>query len=361
MLTENKFIKLFILISIFLMILFASIIVIVDPCFHYHKPFEFFQYNLQGGKERYQNDGIGKNWDYDAIITGSSMTENFKTTQFDDLFNVSSVKLPFSGSSWKEINDNLARALNKKHPKAIVRGLDTNQILNDKDRQRYSGFPEYLYNNLIFDDVNYVLNKNFMFDYVIPALSYTRDGNKTTSFDVYNNWNAGYTFGAEAVWNSYKDSRKNDALPMKEFSDDDKIVVRDNVNQNVLELVALYPDVQFYYFFTPYSIMWWDSVKQDGTMFQITEGLKSACTLLLKHENLHLFSFFDDYEMICNLDNYKDNGHYGEWVNEWMLECMKNDVSRLNVSTYKQYWDEIFDFYNNYDYEKLITSLKENY
>lgn len=79
----------------------AAINVIVDPFFHYHKPLPGLFYILNN--ERYQNNGILKHFDYDAIITGTSMTENFKTSEFDKLFNVNSIKIPFSGATFKEI------------------------------------------------------------------------------------------------------------------------------------------------------------------------------------------------------------------------------------------------------------------
>ena len=50
-----------------------------------------------------------KHFDYDAIITGTSMTENFLSSEFDSLFGVNSVKTTFSGASYKEINQNFYR------------------------------------------------------------------------------------------------------------------------------------------------------------------------------------------------------------------------------------------------------------
>ena len=56
----------------------------VDPFIHYHKPYtDKYFYMLDN--ERSQNDGITKHFDYDAMITGTSMTENFKTTDMDDV------------------------------------------------------------------------------------------------------------------------------------------------------------------------------------------------------------------------------------------------------------------------------------
>ena len=58
--------------------------VIVDPFFHYHAPAGWMSYYLHN--QRYQNDGILKHFDYDAMITGTSMTENFKTSEMDEIF-----------------------------------------------------------------------------------------------------------------------------------------------------------------------------------------------------------------------------------------------------------------------------------
>lgn len=47
----------------------------IDPYFHYRKPnVDGYFYTLYN--ERSQNNGISKHFDYDALITGTSMTEN---------------------------------------------------------------------------------------------------------------------------------------------------------------------------------------------------------------------------------------------------------------------------------------------
>ena len=66
--------------TLFFLTVIILLTVIVDPFFHYHKPLASIQYQITN--ERYQNDGIIKHFDYDAIITGTSMTENFKTSEF---------------------------------------------------------------------------------------------------------------------------------------------------------------------------------------------------------------------------------------------------------------------------------------
>lgn len=58
--------------------------------FHYHAPLKFLSYPLVN--ERYQNNGIVRHFDYDSVITGTSMTENFKTSEAQKLFGSDFIK-----------------------------------------------------------------------------------------------------------------------------------------------------------------------------------------------------------------------------------------------------------------------------
>ena len=139
----------------------------VDPFMHYHKPHtDSYYYTLDLENQRNVNDGISRHFDYDALITGTSMIENFNTTEFDEIFGVNSIKLPYAGGSYKEINDSLETAL-KSNPqlKTIVRGLDTVFFFYDADAMRtdLGDFPDYLYDSNPFNDVEYLLNKEILF------------------------------------------------------------------------------------------------------------------------------------------------------------------------------------------------------
>ncbi len=93
--TSKKWIQSFFIILVLILILAGSIIVYLDPFFHYHAPLKGFYYEIDN--ERYQNDGIMKNFEYDALITVTSITENFKTSELDTLFAVLSIKVSYWG------------------------------------------------------------------------------------------------------------------------------------------------------------------------------------------------------------------------------------------------------------------------
>ena len=107
----------------------------VDPFFHYRKPNPHLFYPLNGGLERYINDGILRQFEYDSIITGTSMTENFKVSTCNDLYASNTIKVPFSGATYKEINDNLAKAYKTENEiKFVIRSLDLTHLVENKNK-----------------------------------------------------------------------------------------------------------------------------------------------------------------------------------------------------------------------------------
>lgn len=328
-------------------------IVIVDPFFHYHKPLEHLEYPIDN--QRYQNDGILKHFEYDAVIIGTSMTANFKTSELNQLFDVNSVKVPFDGASYKEINENLERAIAANSDiKLIVRGLDYDRLLDEKDVMFYETdyYPTYLYDDSFFNDTKYWFNKSILWNNTWEVIRYTKDGKITPSFDQYSNWMPNWTFGKDAVDATYLREEKMDEI--MGLSENDVKNIQENFTQNVTDLVAKNSNIEFYFFFTPYSIYYWDSLKQTGMLERQLQAEKKAIEILLQYDNIHLFSFSDEFDMISNLDNYKDIKHYGENVNSQMLVWMKEGKHQLTKENYQSYYNLIYKFYTTYDYDALF-------
>ena len=346
---KKKFYK-FLLTIVILLITIASINIIIDPYFHYHKPLKFLSYPIE--YQRYQNNGILKNFDYNAIITGTSMCENFMVSDMNKLFNVTAVKVPESGARFKEINDELLAAFDSNNDiKIVVRGLDYNMLITDKDSRRYedSWYPDYLYDDNLINDVKYFLNKNTLCS-SLSVIVYTLLGKETTSFDEYSNWMEGSEFGLENI-NYSRPEVQNEII---EYTDEDYKVESENIYENVIKIAKDNENTQFYYFFTPYSILYFDSAKRNGELNKLLQAEKVAIEMLIEYDNIHLFSFFDCPDIICNLNNYKDIIHYSEDINEYILECMKNGLHELNKDNYLQYCENEQLFFDNYDYDSIF-------
>ena len=94
----RKIVKIFLVQVLFILVVASTLVIYVDPFFHYRKPNDNLFYNLDAGKERYQNDGIIKHFIYDTMIIGTSMTENFKASESDYIFHKTDTLAAPSGS-----------------------------------------------------------------------------------------------------------------------------------------------------------------------------------------------------------------------------------------------------------------------
>lgn len=349
------FISVLLTLSLFL-ICFGGIITFVDPYLHFHAPLDFLEYPLDSAKNRYINDGVSRHWEYNAIITGTSMTQNFNSLEFDELFQVQSIKIPNCGAGYKEINQMLERAI-AANPNitTVIRGLDYSYLVTDKDFffHNEDSYPNYLYDNSLLNDVNYIFNKSIMLDDVIVIKNYMESGGKTPDFNLYcKSWNEDSPSGKAHLDASYKRPEKSTSIP--EITEADLIKVQDNVTQNITDLAANNPDIDFYYFFTPYSIYYWDTTNQRNGIEKQLRLEKEAIKLIVEYDNIHLFSFFNNFDLICDLNNYGDFLHYTGYINSQILEWMANGDYQLTKENYKAYCDSVHKFYTTYDYDAMF-------
>ena len=331
----------------------------VDPFIHYHKPdTEKYAYRLNN--ERSQNDGIIKHFDYSGMITGTSMCENFRTTDAESLWGGRFIKTAFSGASYKEINDSIrtAAAANE-HLEIVIRGLDMALFRTDKDLMSddLGNYPFYLYDDDPFNDVNYLFNRDVVFSRVYKMIADTRKADfqsGITSFDSYANWMPRKTFGKNSVLP--EGVAINPEISAAELTEEDVITIRENIGQNVTALADEYPEITFYYFFTPYSGAFWLERYNSGEIGKQIQMERVVIEEILEHENIKLFSFNCRFDMITDLNNYKDRNHYGEWINSWILKRMHDGEGLLTKENYEEYLDTEYEFFSNYDYSRLLDT-----
>ncbi len=351
------------LISYFIIILaglgcIGGMVAWIDPLFHYHRPLDqTFSYVLNN--QRYQNDGILKHFDYDAVITGTSMVENFLTSELDALFDVHSVKIPYVGASFREVNEGLETAL-KTHPdtRMVVRCLDMNKFMDDKDELRddLGEYPTYLYNRNPLDDVRYLFNRNVIFDRCLPMIAGWLKGEPAgvTDFDHYGYWMYKYygKFGPKYVLEEMDPIEET--VQDSHLSEETRAVIEDNIQQNVVALARQYPDVTFYIYLAPYSAAWWGRIYSRGTIFRQTEAEQFVIEQLLECENIRVYSFNTMIEMTSDLNNYKDTRHYGETISSSILRWMKEGTGLLTQENYLDYIEKERQIYTSYDYSTLF-------
>lgn len=336
------------------LLLIALTVIIIDPYFHYHKPFSFLSYRLY--EERYINDGISRHFTFDAMITGTSMAQNFKPSEMDALLGTNSVKETFSGAGYQELSENLERALYRNtHLKTVLWVVDYNGFLRDSDWKQYDSYPTYLYDDNPLNDVSYLFNKSILYHGVLSNLRMTVSGEESTTMDDYSSWVR--ESGLDAILRSYDRENVNKNVETG-FGSQEKEKVTETITTNITDLIQRYPDVTFYVVYPPYSICYFDALVLKGTLARQLQAEKTATELLLACPNVKLYNFFDQYDIICNTDLYCDDGHYSGEVNSLMLQWIAQDTGRITKENYLEKLEAEWEFYQNYDYESIYAGLQ---
>lgn len=95
---------------------------------------------------------------------------------------------------------------------------------------------------------------------------------------------------------------------------------------------------QIHLFFTPYSIAYWDSMYHAGSINVQMEATRIFTEHLLQYENVNLYCFYDNTNMICDLGNYVDTGHYKGEINDHILQWMIDGEYQWTEENYEKSW-----------------------
>lgn len=351
----------FLILILAFLFLIGGLMVWIDPFFHYHAPLSGIYYTL--GDQRSQNDGITKHFAYNAVITGTSMTENFKTSELDELFGTESIKVPYPGGTYKEINDNLEVAFETHDDiKLVIRGLDYTHLIEDKDAMRtdMGTYPTYLYDDNLLNDVKYLYNNTALAVYALPELLRYLRGEEGghTSFDDYSATNDETYSADEALKDA--DDNMGEFNAQESLTEEEIQTLTDNVTANVIEIAQANPDTEFICFFPPYSGVWWGNLLAEGTLEKQVAAEELATKLMLEScDNIRVFSFNMETDIVTNLSNYRDAGHYSSEISSWILQQMKAGNDEITLDNMDDYAKAQIDFYENFDYSTLRAQAEE--
>lgn len=345
-------------ISLYLILLCLIVVtmVTVDPYFHFHVPVKDLSYTMEPGDDLYMNDGILKNFDYDMVIIGASTTNGFSTSLADEMFDGQSVRVTFQGEGFKGVNNGLQTAIDT-HPdlKVVIRGLDSKFFIANENWMGHDEYPEYLYDDNIWNDTYYTLNGDALCGKAIPVIIRTIKKEPSKSFDSYIN-QYGKEGSREGVLSIYERPRQADGPVDIQETEQMFLDLESNLQKNVIGIIEENPDITFYLFFPPYSILWWDGYNQlgGGRLERRIQLEKYAIEKLLPYDNVRLFSFTSNHEWICDLDNYGDYEHYTSDACAQIMEWMENGEYELTEENYMEYINDITEFLCHYDYDAIF-------
>ncbi len=307
-------------------VLAAALVVYVDPFFHYHAPLPGFPYLVDN--QLSQNPGMAAYMEYDSVILGSSMTVNFQTTWFQELMDLNTLKLSYSAAYPKDqanIMDIIFKSKNnqgQRRLKKVFLGVDVITYTGGVEETKYP-IPEYLYDDDILNDIQYVLNKDVLLNYILRQVA---DPEATDLSNVYASWWTEEYYSQEWVLHNYSDPpRTQEETPGDAYL----AAVEKNLAENICPYIEENPQTEFVVFFPPYSILFWNDVLKENHLEATLEEYRYIAERLNAYENVEVYFFPDREEIICDLNNYADYSHYHPRFNRYMAECFAKGEQRV--------------------------------
>ena len=326
-----------------------ALVIWVDPFFQYHKPLAWFPYLVDNQVN--QNPGLAKHMDYDGILIGSSMTASFNTNWFEELMGMKTQKLSYNGSYPKDLSNIMQLVFDAKgdQVKAVYMAVDQSTFSADPEETKFP-VTDYLYDDNVFNDVPYLLNKDVLLDYILRPLADRKDASDWA--ELYKPWWTDEYYNKANVLMYYEaaeEKQEEEALAADYFKD----AVEENLQKNILPYIEAHPETEFYIFYPPYSILFWNDVTREKELEAVIGRLEYMTERLLNYENVHVFNFLGKEDIICNLNNYADYMHYHKNVCRYITECFATGENELHPENYGQAFDEIRTLAMSYNYPAI--------
>lgn len=329
-----------------LLVCAASYVYAVDPFQQYHKPWFNLKPVYTTDLEPYINPGIAKNYDYDAVLVGSSMVENTRVSWLDSTFGLKTVKLSYEGGYPHNYKNILDVAFSRKDLKIkkVFYCIDIYKFEESDPECTYSPLPLYLYDKNPLNDVNYLLNKDIITKDAKDMIKATKDTTYNADIDNAYVWESQYKFSKESVLKNYIKPAKNN-LSETEYNKNVEI----QFSANIKPLIEKHPDTEFVFFFPPYSMMYWYTQMQSGKALPYLSAKSCLCDVLLKYGNVKIYDYQDIKSVVTNLDNYKDLTHYSSAVNKYIIGSIKSGEPRLTKENKAQHINNLLALIENYN------------
>ena len=296
----------------------AALTYAVDPFEQYRESAILPLYD----QESYNNPGIARNYDYNAVILGTSMVEMSHPSVIDEVFGVSSVKLPMRGSHTAQMGWQLTHVLDTHPLDLAILAVDAYSLMGPPDDDEE--IIEYLWNDDPLDDVNYLLNADVLLVKIPKMLRSIGKPLDTKRDDMYQ-W-TDVVFSAQSVYDSMPAS-----APQQEMTPADYRLERstENIRRHLEPSIAAHPETEFIIYMPPYSVAYWFLMTRCGLSEQQFRSRARVCELLLEYPNVRIYDFSCREEWVTNLNNYFDYSHHSGEISDALMRAIAAGENRV--------------------------------
>jgi hypothetical protein len=291
--------------------------------------------------QRHQNAGLIRTHDYEAIIVGTSHTENFSPRYVEQILGQPAVKLSIEGSRAAEQAAIVQAAIETGHVRRVIWGLD-HLAFRDSPRSPWgeNGLPRYLYHPSVETVGRYLLS--------LDTLLLSWDallGHGHHDLETLNRWAETSSFGSDRVEVSWRRIRRNvareRARPDVDLSPT-AARTRQKVEFFLRPLVRANPDVEFDLFFAPYSVVAYlvDHLVSNREFDERLAFKRSVVETVGGEENVRIFDFQIERRVTHDLSRYKDVHHFDARVSNGIVRAIGAGVREVDPATYESWLEE---------------------
>ena len=291
----------------------SALVIAIDPFQVYRRATRYLP-PIDNTTQVYANAGIVRNYEYDSAIVGTSVTENFRPSQMDDLLGGRFIKLCTSAGTAYNHALLMDLAFDTHEMKRIVYGLDVYSFIGALDKTG-SKVPLYLYDRNPFNDVQYWLNRSVLASFLPRCLRTWGQTQDEALRDSMYCWAGRDEYGEAALYNALFNAPAT-IHPADKYAE----AARANLETHLIAYIKAHPETQFDIFFPPYSAAEWSTMLSKGNL-EAMLSLRGLCyDMLSGYDNVTLYDFSTREDWVLDLANYKDTLHYGQWINDAIVE-----------------------------------------
>ena len=328
-LNAKKWLRIFVIRSCLVLAVLSLVAFLIDPFFQFRvRDHQYYvgSYNTA--------PGLIKNHDYDTLILGSSMTQNFNMDTFRDVMGGKPLHIGLGGLTTEEMVLLYDLAKKSGHASRYYLSADLPLFTGERGESR---IRSCLFRDDLLSGIAYFLDYEVWFRFIPvdigmvlakkSGMQFSEKMEYRTSIDRYNDWSLDFLFGREYVLQWYR-------APAGGLSE---VRADDTLAREMKEKIAVFfegfeqTDDRITFFFPPYSVLFWCQA-QDKAYYDAYMEAKAFFEETAYEKGFDIYDF-QTSEVTCDLDRYKDLSHYNPETNDWMIYGFAGDKYRGTPDT----------------------------
>lgn len=299
------------------------------------------------------DSGLIENYDYDTLIIGSSMVQNFDMELWREKLGGKPLHIGMGAITAKEIGRLMDLAYEANRADTYYVCVDQYLLSSDSD---VNHFPEHLLRKDLLSRLRYLLSYEVWSRYIpvdLALVALDRLGitlpekiAAKKSIDKLGDWRLDFppgTTGREAVLRYYQ---------KREYSV--SAVNTEGLDQRMKAKIDAFLDRFSYdrgkhvFFFPPYSSLFWCDARIDG-YFDAYVQTKLYFAEEAAKRGAAVYDF-QGADCTLDLDNYRDTTHYLPVVSDWIIGCFASGdylVTKVNAASLQETLKENTDRFRN--------------